>query len=250
MKEIKQSKEPKDFKTRFEFVLFADNNIICQRYFQINNFNPIALGSYELTEAVRECVNLLNKDLKEKSQTYLEIYAPKVFSSKEEMAAYITNPNNAKRLVAGEGLVVRGDEVDYCYNGDGTYKALDFKFDDGSLSGGEEIGKSTYKFVFKVDGNERCAMVWDGYYPKYVRDRIDLSNRRGALPEDTTPYQVSFEQYLLYNLFNGKSDLVWKMVRSLCTACSKGKSEYTTDTDGIINGWNESNNRSLWSVID
>lgn len=250
MREIKQSKEPKDFKTRFEFVLLADNNIICQRYFQINNFNPIALSAYELTDAVRECVNLINKDLKDKSQTYLEIYAPKVFSSKKEMEEYLSNPDNAGRLVAGEGLVVRGDEVNYCYNGNGTYKALNFKFDDGSFSNGAEIGKTSYKFSFKVDGNERCTMVWDGYYPKYVRDRIDLSNRRGALPEGTTPYQVSFEQYLLYSLFSGKSDLVWKIVRNLCTACSRGKSEYTTNVDGIIDGWNKSNNRCLWGIID
>ena len=43
MSEIKKSVEPKDYKERFEFELTVGNNIICQRYFRINNFNPTSL---------------------------------------------------------------------------------------------------------------------------------------------------------------------------------------------------------------
>ena len=43
MSEIKKSAaESKDYKERFEFELTVGNNIICQRYFRINNFNQTA----------------------------------------------------------------------------------------------------------------------------------------------------------------------------------------------------------------
>ena len=110
MSEIKKSVEPKDYKERFEFELTVGNNIICQRYFRINNFNPTSLRSYELTDAFRKCVSIIDRDLKDKTHTYLEMYAPKTFNTVEEMEAFVANPSNAHRLTMGEGLVVRGNK--------------------------------------------------------------------------------------------------------------------------------------------
>ena len=85
MSEIKKSvAESKDYKERFEFELTVGNNIICQRYFRINNFNPTSLRSYELTDAIRKCVATIDYDLQDKTNAYLEIYAPKVFKNIDE----------------------------------------------------------------------------------------------------------------------------------------------------------------------
>ena len=109
--------------------------------------------------------------------------------------------------------------------------------------------KVTYKFAFKVDGREACAVVWDGYYPKFVRDKIDLSNKRGKFDEDEID-RLSFEQYLLYKMVQDKSDLVYGLIKNICQACSfdESKGSYTTKPNAIMDGWNETSTKILWGV--
>ena len=66
----RSTESTKDYKERFEFVFTTEGNIICQRYFRINNFNPAALRSYELTNAIRRCAAIIDRDLKDKTQIY------------------------------------------------------------------------------------------------------------------------------------------------------------------------------------
>lgn len=253
MTEVKKSVESKDYKERFEFELTVGNNIICQRYFRINNFNPTSLRSYELTDAIRKCVATIDYDLQDKTNAYLEIYAPKVFKNIDEMRAYVTNPYNQNRLSLGEGLVVRGDKTtDYFYTGKGNgYEALGYKFDDGELTeASSEDNKTTYKFAFKVDGRESCSIVWDGYYPKFVRDKIDLSNKRGKFESEDTS-RLSFEQYLLHKMVQGKSDLVYGLIKNICQACSNPDNKsYTTSPDAILDGWNVRSGMNLFRIKD
>jgi hypothetical protein len=251
MTEIKKSVESKDYKERFEFELTVGNNIICQRFFRINNFNPVSLQSYELTDAIRRCVAIIDRDLKDKTHAYLEIYAPKVFNSIEDMSAFVNNPNNKRVLTLGEGLVVRNNSVtDYVYTnkGDG-YEALGYKFDDGELtSNTSDDNKTTYKFAFKVDGREVCSVIWDGYYPKFVRDKIDLSNKRGKFESEDLS-RLSFEQYLLHKMVSGKSDLVYGLIRNICQACSVANDKsYTTSVDEIMYGWNVTSHNNIFRL--
>jgi hypothetical protein len=251
MSEIKKSREPRDYKERFEFELTVGNNIICQRYFRINNFNPTSLRSYELTDAIRRCVAVIDRDLKDKTHTYLEMYAPKVFSSVEEMTAFLSNSENVKKMTPGEGLVVRGNsKTDYVFVKQGVAQEIGYKFDDGELSeSNAEDNKTTYKFAFKVDGREVCTVIWDGYYPKFVRDKIDLSNKRGKFEgEDIS--RLSFEQYLLYKMVQGKSDLIYGIIMHICTACSFSEEvKYTTNPDDIMAGWKQSRHCDSLRVI-
>ena len=236
----KQSNEPRDYKERFEFVLTTGGNIICQRYFRINAFNPKSLQSYELTSAIRHCANVIDRDLKDKTAIYLERFAPKTFNSVEEMENYLSDEKNLEGLSLGEGFVVRGNTTtDYFYAGDGKYKELGYKFDDGEITSNDnELNKTTYNFAFKVDGKNCCVVEWDGYYPKFVRDKIDLSNKRGKFDGDDID-KLSFEQYLLYKMVEGKSDLVYGLIKTICSACSyPNAADYTTTTDDIIEDWN------------
>ena len=240
----KQSVEPRDYKERFEFVLTTGGNIICQRYFRINNFNPKSLNSYELTSAIRHCVAVIDNDLKDKTAVYLSRFAPRAFNSESEMASYVSE--HADEFSLGEGIVVRGnDKTDYFYAGNGKYRELGSKFDDGEITCNDaEENKTEYKFTFKVDGRDCCAVQWDGYYPKFVRDKIDLSNKRGKFdPEEID--RLSFEQYLLYKMVEGKSDLVYGLIKSICNACSLIDDDYTIDKDEIISYWNYDSERAL-----
>jgi hypothetical protein len=179
------------------------------------------------------------------------MYAPKVFDSVEQMEAFVADPSNADRLTYGEGLVVRGNsKTDYVYTKKGGIIELGYKFDDGELTEAPiEENKVSYKFAFKVDGREACAMVWDGYYPKFVRDKIDLSNKRGKFDDDEVG-RLSFEQYLLYKMVQDKSDLVYGLIKNICYACSfdENKGSYTTKPSDIMDGWNETSAKSLWRV--
>jgi hypothetical protein len=65
----------------FEFILYVNNNIICQRFFDITNYNEEVLKSYELKELMDEITGMDNdqtgrlgiipKYLKTKSVDYL-----------------------------------------------------------------------------------------------------------------------------------------------------------------------------------
>ncbi len=252
MEEIrKKSNEPRDYKERFEFVLTTGGNIICQRYFRINNFNEKSLRSYELTSAIRECVATIDKDLREKTQVYLELYAPRIFSSVEEMNKFISKPENTKDFHIGEGIVVRGEkESDYAWVGNGQVMALGYKFDNGELSeNSPESNKTTYKFAFKMDGREVCSMEWDGYYPKFIRDKIDLANKWGKFKDEDAD-RLSMEQYLMYKIAQGRKDLVYGLIKTICFACSDFNNEnYTTDVDGIIEKWNKDSQALNWRVL-
>ena len=103
----KQFEQALAFKERFEFRLTVGDDIICQRYFRIGNFNPISLRSSELTETIRGCAETIDKDLKSKSLIYLEIFAPRIFKDMEEFEKYIETEKNRMKRTAIPSFVVR-----------------------------------------------------------------------------------------------------------------------------------------------
>lgn len=73
-------------KERFEFLLYINGNIICQRYFDIKGFNPDSVYSkkvFLLTDAI---TSRLKEDLKEKSKEFLwKMYNPYKEQTQEEL---------------------------------------------------------------------------------------------------------------------------------------------------------------------
>ena len=57
--------------TKFEFLLTLEGNIICQRYFNVKDHNPVARRSMDLHDYVKEICNQISHDLKIKSSDYL-----------------------------------------------------------------------------------------------------------------------------------------------------------------------------------
>jgi hypothetical protein len=71
---------------KFEFVLYINGNIICQRFFSVKNYNPKIVKSTELIDCVNDCVALIEKDLKEKTYEYLyKNFNPYKEQTKEEI---------------------------------------------------------------------------------------------------------------------------------------------------------------------
>ena len=241
--------EVRDFKDRFEFKLTVGDIIICQRYFKINNFNPLSLSSLELADLMRELSHMIDSDLKDKSQVYLEIMAPRIFNTESEMYDYFSNPNNRKGIRGGHGIVVKENlEHDYAWksildgNGNvvgGNPIPLTFKFDDGEF--GRYLTDEDYveyKLSFIDNGKdldnpkpkEVISIVWTGVYPKYVRNSIDLSNKRGRF-ENVDIMTLGFDQYLVYKIFNGRQDLIYKIIRDIQVTCSNSDNSWYTVQD-------------------
>jgi len=57
--------------TKFEFLLSLDDNIICQRFFNVKNHNPKSRRSMNLHECVKKICETISEDLKIKSSDYL-----------------------------------------------------------------------------------------------------------------------------------------------------------------------------------
>lgn len=57
--------------TKFEFLLTLENNIICQRFFNVKNHNPKSRRSMDLHFAFKEISEQISDDLKIKSSDYL-----------------------------------------------------------------------------------------------------------------------------------------------------------------------------------
>lgn len=58
--------------TRFEFLLTLENNIVIQRYFNVNDYNTNTKYSVDLYECVTDMCNDISKDLKWKTLDYLD----------------------------------------------------------------------------------------------------------------------------------------------------------------------------------
>ena len=71
-------------KERFEFLLYINGKIVCQRYFNIPNFNENSLKSLELKELAEDCVWLIEDDLKEKTKESLWFYFKEYEKQTEE----------------------------------------------------------------------------------------------------------------------------------------------------------------------
>lgn len=91
---------------RFEFVFYVNNNIICQRFFQINNFNEESLNStIEIKEMMNEIIGMDSVDgqlgiipnfLKQKSKEllwkyYNPYYDPEFDTSDKQQTDIIKN---------------------------------------------------------------------------------------------------------------------------------------------------------------
>ena len=57
--------------TKLEFLLSLDGNIICQRFFNVKDFNPRATRSMDLHDYVKNICGIISHDLKIKSSDYL-----------------------------------------------------------------------------------------------------------------------------------------------------------------------------------
>lgn len=242
---VVEKKNPSDYKEPYEFRLLIGDNIICQRYFRIPNFNPNSLSSMELTETLRNCANMIDSDLKSKTRVYTWYMTPLVFNTEKEMRDWFANPGNSYRVRVCENVVVKENDFrEFMWDGKNLIPC-DNKVCDGtfvnSLTDKDFI---TYEFAFYVNGKKHTSLSFEGVYPYYIRRNVDLSNTRGKFEgEDTS--RLSFESYLLSHLVGGRQDLIKKIVKEISFVCSVQDNGYYTKTETFVT---ESNKKVSYNL--
>jgi len=58
--------------TKFEFILTLENNIVIQRFFSVNGYNPAAKNSIDLHEIITEVCEEIAADLKDRTLEFMD----------------------------------------------------------------------------------------------------------------------------------------------------------------------------------
>ena len=107
-----------------------------------------------------------------------------------------------------------------------------------------EPWECTFKIVISDNKRDVITKVWDGrYYPKYIRERVDLGNKyvklmtkegkvysyekEGFFEENGN--RLTFEQELIKGMIMDKQDVLQQIIKLICDTCTPDKEE----TDGV-----------------
>ena len=230
---LKKEKEVKvidntQWKERHQFVLSANGNIICQRYFKVNGFNPKSLNSEELYYTIRDIVHMIKDDLKSKSRIYTAITMGKStkltgFYKGEKLsnsdAALVFQDDVRGEVALSNGTVLNKTYIDY---------DVEEEVDDSPF---------TLKFSYLFDDKVVYEEVWDGtVYPKYVRNCIDLSNSNASY-KNVDPMRMTFSQQMTNSLNSGRADLIYNIIKLFCDTLSN---DVDDDGNSIDKGYTTS----------
>lgn len=219
------------WKERHQFVLSANGNIICQRYFKVNGFNPHTLHSVELYETIRDIVNLIKGDLVSKSRVYTAV----TMNNRSKLTGFY----DGEELSFDDAILAYGDKHEgkvELSNGVVLNKSyINYDVAEEDIDNSPFVFNFTYLFDDKVIYEE----IWDGsVYPKYVRNSVDLSNSNASY-KYTDPMRMTFSQQLTKYLTEGRVDLIYTIIKMLCGVLSNDidedgdtyEKEYTTEME-------------------
>lgn len=222
-KEIKKETKVVDneaYKERFQFLLWVNDNIICQRYFKINGYNNDSLRSLEFKETMDDIVQMIKDDLVSKSRVFM-------WYTREEpikMTGFLCNMENCESSDVslltlpeynGEVQLSDGTVVNKTYF---SYpEGMEDSYSDNELLPEYDV---TFKFQMLVDEKPVYERIWDGtVYPKYVRNGVDLTNS-DSLYKDKDPSSLHFSFAIIRHMTYGKIDLVYHIIKQICEVMS------------------------------
>lgn len=209
---ITESSNNLRMKERFEFILTVNDNIICQRYFKINNVNEESLRSINLKETIDICVDMIHQDLVSKSRVYIAMTSPYVFNTMQDFE------KSNRTFIDGDTIYFKDTGVDYTWFSNKLNKC-ETKLENTEYVDTIVPWESTFKFSFLDNGKEIISKIWDGsVYPKIVRNGVDLSNKKGKF-DKSVMLQLNTDNTLLYHMVNDKQDLVFKIIKEIYDTC-------------------------------
>jgi hypothetical protein len=210
------------WKERHQFVLSANGNIICQRYFKVNGFNPNSLHSVELLDTVRDIVDMIKADLVSKSRVYTGITMTK--------RSKLTGFYEGEELSYSDRGLICSDKYDgeiELSNG----VVLNKTYIENDMTEDVDDEPFEFKFSYLFDDKLVCEEIWDGtVYPKYIRNSVDLSNSNSSY-KYTDPMRMTFSQQMTKHLNEGRVDLIYTIIRMFCDTLSNNVDEDGNSTE-------------------
>ena len=177
------------YRDRFQFIVWIDDNIICQRYFSVKRFSKESLCSIELKETIDDIVATIDEDLRDKSVTYL----------------WLTENYDRIKLTG----FVEGEESTYLYYDDKKQTDRQYHSDKPEPWG------VTFKFSLLIDDIPVCERIWDGsVYPKFVRNNVDITNN-DSFYKGRDISELGTTATIMKYMVMGKEDLTKKIIRKL-----------------------------------
>jgi len=192
----------------YSFELKINNDIICQRYFNINKFNQVSLKSINFKEYFDDICDIIQKDLESKTRVYLYSVCC-TFASEDKLKAKQQVGQNKSELYAPSY-----DEFspDYVNN---------------------DKNDITFSFLYKDE--VIMSRIWDGNtYPLYIRKNIDIVNNQWI---QVTPTQriyfsdcdedrLKYEQTIKKKVFQNRKDLIPQIITLFREVCSMESRDY------------------------
>lgn len=222
------------YKSKFQFLIRINDNVICQRYFKINGFNEDSIHTAEFEECMEGIVRSIQEDLESKSRIYLWYTASREpmkltgFLSDEEIGKYggdvipiVCNSNVRGDITLTDGKILHKTYIDY----------VQHNYGDNTEEVHPDDWEYTFKFSFLIDDVPVYEKIWDGnVYPKFVRNGVDLTNNYAAYTKDAS--SMSFNTSIVRYMQVGKNNLISDFIRRICNTLSNTYSdhyEYTKD---------------------
>lgn len=222
------------YKERFQFLLWVNENIICQRYFKINGFNNDSLESVEFKETMDRVVGMIQSDLISKSRIFM-------WYTREEpvkLCGFTSNLGKCNWVDIAHLTSAQYDGKVELSNGEVIEKSY-FEYPEDMIdtySDNEKLPQwdVTFKFQMLVDEKPVYERIWDGtVYPKYVRNGVDLTNS-DVLYKDKEPSSLHFSFAIIRHMTLGKIDLVYHIIKQICEVMSyrfEDSDKYTKSVD-------------------
>lgn len=216
------------YKSKFQFLIWVNNNVICQRYFKINGFNEESVYTEEFSNCMNGIVRSIQDDLESKSRIFMwytnmaEPMKISGFATEEEIDKYgsdflsvLTDSSVRGKVEAPDGKIFNKEYIDYSQDGVNDYGELEKPKD----------GEFVIKFSFLIDDVPVFEKIWDGnVYPKFVRNGVDLTNTY-SLNDSKDISTLSFGAAIVRYMQKGKLNLISDFIRRICETLSKSYNE-------------------------
>lgn len=211
------------YKSKFQFLIWVNDNVICQRYFKINGFNEDSVYTMEFTDCMDDIVKSIQEDLESKSRIlmwYINSKKPLKlagFATDKEIEQYggksflslLTDVDKRGDIETPDGRLFHKEYLDITETEQNDY------WEDERPSEGEYV----FKFSFLIDDKTVFEKIWDGnVYPKFVRNGVDLTNAYSSYNKDDS--NMNFGNALVRHMQSGKMNLISDFIRRICDTLS------------------------------
>lgn len=211
------------YKSKFQFLIWVNDNVICQRYFKVNGYYEDFLHSAEFDECMYGIVESIKRDLESKSRIFMWYYNTSEplkmtgFMTDEEVDKYgedfvslLSDTKIVGDIIAPDGKVFKK-----------TYLKQDNFSDDPNDNDRPENDEFIFKFSFLIDDVPVFEKIWDGnVYPKFVRNGVDLTNAYSNYNNDTS--MMNFGSAIIRYMQKGKTNLINDFIHRICDTLSLG----------------------------